>query len=308
MRLVFLGTPEFSVPVLSAIIAAKYDIVCVYSQPPAPRGRGRQLAPSAVQAFAEAHGLSVRTPASLREPEEARAFAALGLDAAVVVAFGQILTRDILEAPRLGCFNLHASLLPRWRGAAPIQRAIMAGDAITGVDVMRVDEGLDTGPTLASASTRIDALDTAGSLADRLSKLGASLMVEALAALEGGEARFTPQPGDGATYARKIRPAEARIRWDRSGERVDRQIRGLSPFPGAWFEAPGPKGPMRIKAMLSRLEAGAGEAGEVLDDGLLIACGEGAVRILKAQREGRGAQDGGEFVRGFPLNRGVRVS
>jgi methionyl-tRNA formyltransferase len=308
MRLVFLGTPEFSVPVLSAIIAAKYDIVCVYSQPPAPRGRGRQLTPSAVQAFAEAHGLSVRTPASLREPEEARAFAALGLDAAVVVAFGQILTRDILEAPRLGCFNLHASLLPRWRGAAPIQRAIMAGDAITGVDVMRVDEGLDTGPTLASASTRIDALDTAGSLAGRLSKLGASLMVEALAALERGEARFTPQPEDGATYARKIRAAEARIRWDRSGERVDRQIRGLSPFPGAWFEAPGPKGPVRIKALLSRLEAGAGEAGEVLDDGLLIACGEGAVRILKAQREGRGAQDGGEFVRGFPLNRGAMVS
>jgi methionyl-tRNA formyltransferase len=308
MRLVFLGTPEFSVPVLSAIIAAKYDIVCVYSQPPAPRGRGRQLAPSAVQAFAEAHGLLVRTPASLREPEEARAFAALGLDAAVVVAFGQILTRDILEAPRLGCFNLHASLLPRWRGAAPIQRAIMAGDAITGVDVMRVDEGLDTGPTLASASTRIDALDTAGSLADRLSKLGASLMVEALAALDRGEARFTPQPEDGATYARKIRAAEARIRWDRSGERVDRQIRGLSPFPGAWFEAPGAKGPVRIKALLSRLEAGAGEAGEVLDDALLIACGEGAVRVLKAQREGRGAQEGGEFLRGFPLNRGARVS
>jgi methionyl-tRNA formyltransferase len=308
MRLAFLGTPEFSVPVLSAIVAAKHDIVCVYSQPPAPRGRGRQLAPSAVQAFAEAHGLSVRTPASLREPEEAQAFAALGLDAAVVVAFGQILPRDILEAPRLGCFNLHASLLPRWRGAAPIQRAIMAGDAVTGVEVMRVDEGLDTGPTLASASTRIDALDTAGTLAGRLSSLGAPLMVEALAALDRGGARLTPQPDEGATYARKIRPAETRIRWDRSGERVDRQIRGLSPFPGAWFEAPGPKGPVRIKALLSRLEARAGEAGEVLDDGLLIACGEGAVRILKAQREGRGAQDGGEFLRGFPLNRGAMVS
>ena len=308
MRLAFLGTPEFSVPVLAAILAAKHDVACVYSQPPAPRGRGRQLAPSAVQAFADAHGLSVRTPGPLRAPEDVVAFASLGLDAAVVVAFGQILTRDILEAPRLGCFNLHASLLPRWRGAAPIQRAIMAGDAVTGVEVMRVDEGLDTGPSLASASTRIDALDTAGSLSDRLSKLGASLMVEALAALERGEARFTPQPDDGATYARKIRPAEARIRWDRSGERVDRQIRGLSPFPGAWFEAPGPKGPVRIKALLSRLEPGEGEAGKVLDDGLLIACGDGAVRILKAQREGRGAQDGGDFLRGFPLNPGAKVS
>jgi methionyl-tRNA formyltransferase len=247
----------------------------------------------------------------LRAPEVARAFADLGLEAAVVVAFGQILTRDILEAPRLGCFNLHASLLPRWRGAAPIQRAIMAGDAITGVDVMQMDEGLDTGPTLARASTRIDAMDTSGALADRLANLGAGLMVEALASLERGEARCTPQPEEGATYARKIRPAEARIRWDRVAERVDRQIRGLSPLPGAWFEAPGLKGPVRIKALLSRLEAGEGEAGEVLGDvdgGLLIACGEGAVRILKAQREGRGAQDAGEFLRGFPMPRGTRLS
>lgn len=308
MRLAFLGTPEFSVPTLAAILAAKHDIACVYSQPPAPRGRGRQLAPSAVQAFADAHGLTVRTPASLRAPEEAEAFDALRLDAAVVVAFGQILTREILEAPRLGCFNLHASLLPRWRGAAPIQRAIMAGDTVTGVEVMRVDEGLDTGPTLARASTRIDALDTSGSLSDRLASLGAELMVEALAALERGEARFTPQSDDGAAYAKKIRPAEARIRWDRSAERVDRLIRGLSPFPGAWFEAPGAKGPVRIKALLSRPEAGEGEAGEVLDDGLLIACGEGAVRILKAQREGRGAQDAADFLRGFPLARGAKLS
>jgi methionyl-tRNA formyltransferase len=310
MRVAFFGTPEFSVPTLAAILEAKHDVACVYSQPPAPRGRGRQLARSAVQVFAEAHGLTVRTPASLRAPEEARAFADLGLEAAVVVAFGQILPRDILEAPRLGCFNLHASLLPRWRGAAPIQRAIMAGDAITGVEVIQMDEGLDTGPTLARASTRIDVLDTSGALADRLASLGAGLMVEALARLELGEARFTPQSGEEATYARKIRPAEARIRWDRVAERVDRQIRGLSPFPGAWFEAPGLKGPVRIKALLSRLEAGEGAAGEVLDDvdgGLLIACGEGAVRILKAQREGRGAQDAGEFLRGFPVSRGTRL-
>ena len=308
MRLAFLGTPDFAVPTLAALIGAGHGIACVYSQPPAPRGRGRTLAPSPVQAFAMERGLATRTPDSMRASEEAAAFAALDLDAAVVVAFGQILTAEVLGAPRLGCFNLHASLLPRWRGAAPIQRAIMAGDTLTGVEVMRMDEGLDTGPVLARATTRIDALDTAGALAERLSRLGAALMVDTLAALARGSARPRPQPEAGATYARNIKTSEARIRWDQPAEEVDRRIRGLSPFPGAWFEAPGVRGQVRIKALLSQAEDGDGAPGEVLDDELLIACGAGAVRILRAQREGRAAADSEEFLRGFPLAPGARVS
>jgi len=308
MRLAFLGTPDFAVPTLAVLLAAGHEVACVYSQPPAPRGRGQTLTPSPVQAFAEAHGLTARTPASLRAPEEAAAFAALRLDAAVVVAFGQILNPEILNAPRLGCFNLHASLLPRWRGAAPIQRAIMAGDAVTGAEVMRMDEGLDTGPVLARVSTRIDALDTAGALAERLSHKGAALMVETLERLAGGHAIAKPQPEDGATYARKIKTSEARIRWDRDAARVDCHIRGLSPFPGAWFEAPGARGAARVKALLSRVEDGEGPPGQLLDDRLLIACGSGAVRILKVQREGRAAADAKDFLRGFPLAAGTRLS
>jgi methionyl-tRNA formyltransferase len=308
MRLAFLGTPDFAVPTLAAILAAGHDVACVYSQPPAPRGRGRTLTPSPVEAFALARGLPTRTPASMRSPEEVAAFAALSLDAAVVVAFGQILIAEVLNAPRLGCFNLHASLLPRWRGAAPIQRAIMAGDTLTGVEVMRMDEGLDTGPVLARATTRIDALDTAGALTERLSRLGAALMVDALAAVARGAAKPKPQSEAGATYARKIRTSEARILWDRPAEEVDRRIRGLSPFPGAWFEAPGGRGPVRVKALLSQAEDGEGAPGEVLDDELLIACGSGAVRILRAQREGRAAADAEDFLRGFALAPGARVS
>jgi methionyl-tRNA formyltransferase len=308
MRLAFLGTPQFAVPTLAAVLEAGHEVACVYSQPPALRGRGRKLAPSPVHAFAEDHGLTVRTPASLKDPAETAAFTGLDLDAAVVVAFGQILTREILGAPRLGCFNLHASLLPRWRGAAPIQRAVMAGDAMTGVEIMRMDEGLDTGPVLLSASTRIDALDTAGTLSDRLAAMGAALMADALGLLERGEAAPRPQPEEGASYARKIRSTEARVRWDRPAVRIDRQVRGLSPFPGAWFEAPGANGPVRVKALLSRVEAGEGEPGQVLDDALLIASGDGAIRILKAQREGRAAQDAADFLRGFPLAAGARLS
>ena len=308
MRLAFLGTPDFAVPTLAALIEAGHEVACVYSQPPAPRGRGQTLSPSPVHAFAESHGLAVRTPASLRAEEEAAAFASLALDAAVVVAFGQILDRAILEAPRLGCYNLHASLLPRWRGAAPIQRAIMAGDTVTGAQVMHMDEGLDTGAVLASASTRIDALDTSGDLAARLATMGASLMVEAMDQVSRGDAVLTPQPDEGATYARKIKPREARILWDRSAERVDRQIRGLSPFPGAWFEAPGARGPVRVKALLSRVEDGEGEDGAVLDDELLIACGSGAVRVLKAQREGRAAAGAADFLRGFAIAAGAQLS
>jgi methionyl-tRNA formyltransferase len=309
MRIAFLGTPQFAVPSLAALLDAGHEVAAVYSQPPAPRGRGQALQPSPVHAFAEARGLAVRTPASMRDPAEIEAFAALDLDAAVVVAFGQILVRAVLEAPRLGCFNLHGSLLPRWRGAAPIQRAIMAGDVVTGVEVMRLTEGLDEGPVLATASVRIDALETAGTLYARLAPIGAGLLVGALAALARGEAAETPQASEGATYAKKIKPAEARIDWTRPAAEVDRLIRGLSPFPGAWFEAPGPKGPMRVKALLSRLEPdGEGAPGEVLDDELLIACGDGAVRLLRAQREGKSAQDAEAFVRGFPLAAGTRLS
>ena len=307
MRLAFLGTPDFAVPTLAALLQAGHEIVCVYSQPSAPRGRGHAIRPSPVQAFAEAHGLPVRTPASMKAPEEVAAFAALDLDAAVIVAFGQILTEDILQAPRLGCYNLHGSLLPRWRGAAPIQRAIMAGDAVTGVQVMAMTAGLDEGPVLATFTSRIDALDTAGSVHDRLAPAGAALMVEAMDAVARGVARPEPQSDEGAFYARKIKPAEARIGWQRPAVWTDRQIRGLSPFPGAWFLAPSERGPVRVKALLSRTEDGEGEPGEVLDGELLIACGDGAVRILRAQREGRAPQDALAFVRGFPLRPGQHL-
>jgi methionyl-tRNA formyltransferase len=303
MRLAFLGTPDFAVVGLAALVREGHEIACVVSQPPAPRGRGKRLTPSPVQAFAQANGLPVRTPASMRAAEEIDAFRALRLDAAVVVAFGQILPRAVIEAPRLGSFNLHASLLPRWRGAAPIQRAIMAGDKATGIAVMRLTEGLDEGPVLAAERLRIDALETAGTLHDRLAVVGAELMARTLPLIEAGTAVETPQPDEGVTYAKKISPRETRIRWDRPARRVDCQIRGLSPAPGAWFLAEGERGPVRIKALLSRVEEGEGAPGEVLDDGLLIACGAGAVRLLAAQREGRGVQGADDFVRGFRLER-----
>jgi methionyl-tRNA formyltransferase len=299
MRLAFLGTPDFAVVSLAAIVEAGFEVARVYSQPPAPRGRGKKLTPSPVQAFAEAHGLAVRTPTSMRDLSEIAAFGALNVDAAVVVAFGQILPRGVIDAPRLGAFNLHGSLLPRWRGAAPIQRAIMAGDKVTGVGVMRLTEGLDEGPTLAVERLRIDALDTAGTLHDRLAAVGAALMVRTLPQIADGAAVETVQPEDGVTYAKKIRPRETKIDWRRPAAEIDCRIRGLSPFPGAWFEAQSERGPVRIKALLSRVEDGEGAPGEVLDDRLLIACGTGAVRLLSAQREGRGAQALDDFVRGF---------
>ncbi|MBO9707021.1 MAG: methionyl-tRNA formyltransferase [Caulobacter sp.] len=308
MRLAFLGTPEFSVACLAELVSAGHEIVCVYSQPPAPRGRGQDLKPSPVHAFAETLGLPVRTPVSMKTPEEIEAFKALDLDAAVVVAFGQILVREVLEAPRLGCFNLHASLLPRWRGAAPIQRAIMAGDAVTGVQVMRMSEGLDEGPVLMGQQVPIDALDTAGSLHDKLAAVGSRILPVALAAIERGAAVETPQAEEGVTYAKKIKSAEARIDWTRPAAEVDRHIRGLSPFPGAWFEAPSDRGPVRVKALLSRVEDAGGAAGAALDDNLLIACGEGSVRLLKAQREGKGAQDAEVFTRGFPIAAGTTLA
>ncbi|WP_333585691.1 methionyl-tRNA formyltransferase [Phenylobacterium sp.] len=308
MRLAFLGTPDFAVAALSRLVADGHEIACVYAQPPAPRGRGQVLRPSPVHAFALAHDLPVRTPASMRDPAEVEAFKALDLEAACVVAYGQTLPREVLEAPRLGAFNLHGSLLPRWRGAAPIQRAVMAGDPVTGVQVMRMTEGLDEGPVLATATVRIGPLDTAGDIHDRLAAAGAALLAESLPAIAAGALPEVPQAETGVTYAKKIRPREARIDWTRPAALVDGQIRGLSPFPGAWFEAPSPKGPVRVKALGCRLERAVGHPGEVLDDDLLIACGEGAVRLLRLQREGRGAQPAEEFLRGFPLPAGSRLA
>ena len=308
MRIAFLGTPQFAVPALAELVSAGFEVAAVYAQPPAPRGRGQALKPSPVQAFAESMGMEARTPVTMRDPEVVAAFRALELDAAVVVAFGQILPAEVLDAPRLGSFNLHASLLPRWRGAAPIQRAIMAGDQITGVQVMRMTEGLDEGPVLASESVRIGPLDTGGALQDRLAQVGARLLATAMAQVEHGQATETAQAAEGATYARKIKPAEARIDWTRPAADLDRHIRGLSPFPGAWFQAPSDKGPVRIKALLSVLDEGGGAPGQVLDDNLLIACGTGAVRLIQVQREGRQIQDAPTFLRGFALPVGARLS
>lgn len=307
-RIAFMGSPDFAVPALAALLERGHNVVCVYSQPPRPAGRGQQLRKTPVHAFAEERGIEVRTPKSLKKPPEQEAFAALDLDLAAVVAYGLILPKPILDAPRFGCVNLHGSLLPRWRGAAPIQRALMAGDAMTGVQTMRMEEGLDTGPVFATAATSIDVDDTAQTLHDRLAALGAPLLADSVAAILDGRARATPQPEEGVTYAKKIEPAEARIDWSRSAREIDLLIRGLSPFPGAWFEMPGEKGPVRMKALLSRTGRGAGAPGEVLDDELLVACGDGAVRLLRVQREGRQAMDMSDFQRGTPVPAGFRFS
>ena len=303
MRLAFMGTPDFAVPVLRALVEAGHDIARVYTQPPRPAGRGKALRPSPVHRAAEAAGLAVETPARFRDQDVLEGFSALGLDAAVVVAYGQILPQAALDAPRLGCLNLHASLLPRWRGAAPIQRALMAGDAETGVAVMQMEAGLDTGPVLAEARTPIGPEDTAGTLHDRLAAIGAALMVETLAALEAGRVDPRPQPAEGVTYARKIDKAEARIDWTRPAAEVDRHIRGLSPFPGAWCEIGGE----RVKVLICRPEPGDGAPGTTLDDRLLVACGEGALRLTRLQRPGRGAADAAEVLRGFPVPAGTRL-
>jgi methionyl-tRNA formyltransferase len=310
MRLAFMGTPAFAAPALGELIAAGHEIAAVYTRAPQPAGRGQRLRPSPVQDFAEAHHLPVRTPKNFKSAEERQAFAALDLDAAVVVAYGIILPKEILGAPRLGCFNLHASLLPRWRGAAPIQRAIMAGDRMTGVEVMRMEAGLDTGPILISESAEIRPDETAGSLADRLAIIGAGLLPKALAALERGGIVETPQAEAGVTYAAKISSAEARIDWTRPAAEIDRLIRALSPFPGAWFEAPSAKGPQRVKALMSRLDREAeGAPGEILEAGerLRVAAGEGAVELVRLQRAGKSPQSPAEFLRGFALSTGTRL-
>lgn len=301
MRAIFMGTPDFSVSALDALHAAGHEIACVYTQPPRPAGRGKKDRPSPVQARAEALGLEVRHPASLRNAEAQAEFAALKADIAVVVAYGLILPQPILDAPTHGCLNIHASLLPRWRGAAPIHRAIMAGDAETGVCIMQMEAGLDTGPVLMREATAIGATETTADLHDRLAGLGAALIVKTLDQLPALTAE--PQPEDGVTYATKIDKAEAAIDWAQDASEVDRKVRGLSPFPGAWFDHDG----TRIKVLGSELADGTGAAGTILDDGLTIACGEGAVRLTRLQRAGKGAQDAETFLRGMPLPKGTQL-
>ncbi|WP_295218699.1 methionyl-tRNA formyltransferase [uncultured Brevundimonas sp.] len=300
MRLAFMGTPDFAVPSLAELIASGHEIVAVYSQPPRPKGRGQKLTPSPVHAFAETMGLPVFTPESMKDAEAIDTFKSLDLDAACVVAYGQILKTEVLEAPRLGCLNLHGSLLPRWRGAAPIQRAIMAGDKQTGVQIMQMSLGLDEGPILLSERMDILPDDTAASLSERMAHVGAGLWPRALAAIDRGGVTPSEQVGE-ATYAKKITPAEARIDWTRPAADVDAHIRGLSPFPGAWFEAQSEAGPVRIKALLSGLADESGAPGTVLDDALTVACGDGAVRLIRVQREGKAAQSAEEMLRGFAL-------
>ena len=296
MRLIFMGTPDFSVPVLDALVDAGHEIAAVYSQPPSRSGRGKQLRPSPVQARAEALGLEVRHPVNFKGDVDREAFAALEADAAVVVAYGLLLPQAILDAPRLGCFNIHASLLPRWRGAAPIQRAIMAGDAQTGVCIMQMEAGLDTGPVLLREATVIGAQDTAATLHDRLSEIGARLIVHALAELP----EAVPQPHDGVTYAKKIDKAEARIDWSRPAAEVDCHIRGLSPFPGAWTEINGE----RVKVLFSALGDGQGAPGIALNDTLSIACGTGSVDLITLQRAGKSPAQARDFLNGFPVKKG----
>jgi methionyl-tRNA formyltransferase len=293
MNLIFMGTPDFSVPILDAL-AARHNILCVYCQPPRPAGRGKKDRPSPVQARAEVLGLPVRHPKSLRSPEAQAEFAALNAEAAVVAAYGLILPQPILDAPAKGCLNVHASLLPRWRGAAPIHRAILAGDRESGVCIMQMEAGLDTGPVLLRRAIPIGPEETTAELQDRLSALGAEAVLETLDKLD----RLTPapQPEEGVTYAAKIDKSEARVDFTRPAEQVDRQIRGLSPFPGAWIEVDGE----RLKLLRSRLADGKGAAGEVLD-GFTLACGTGAVEITEAQRQGKRPMQAAELLRGLTL-------
>lgn len=301
MKIVFMGTPDFSVPVLDALVDAGHEIAAVYCQPPRPAGRGKKDRPTPVHARAEALGLEVRHPLSLKAADVQEEFAALGADVAVVVAYGLILPQAVLDAPKHGCLNIHASLLPRWRGAAPIHRAIMAGDKEIGVCIMQMEAGLDTGPVLLREATEIGAEETTAQLHDRLSAMGAGLIVEALNLLP--ELSAVPQPNEGVTYAEKIDKAEARIDWAAPAVEIDRKIRGLSPFPGAWCLYDGE----RLKLLSSRLADGQGQVGEVLNETLTIACGEGAVEILSLQRAGKGAQSQDVFQRGYPIPKGAKL-
>jgi methionyl-tRNA formyltransferase len=302
MRLAFLGTPDFAVPTLAELVAQGHDVACVYSQPPRPKGRGMESQAGPVHAFAQSHGIEVRTPLTLKDAREQAAFAALDLDAAVVVAYGLLLPKAILEAPRLGCFNLHGSLLPRWRGAAPIQRAVMAGDAETGVMVMRMEEGLDTGPLLMAERLAIGR-KTAGELADEMARLGADLMARALAAVGRGSVEAVPQAEEGATYAKKISKDEARIDWTLSAREIDCRVRGLAPSPGAFTGLNGE----RLKVLYAEPASGSGRPGVTLHDDLTVACGEGALKLLKVQRAGGKAMEAAELLKGFPVPAGTQL-
>lgn len=307
LEIVFMGTPDFAVPVLDAVAGAGHRIVAVYSQPPRPAGRGLSELKSPVHRRAEAMGVSVRTPKNFKAETDRAEFASLKADAAVVVAYGLLLPAPVLDAPRFGCFNVHASKLPRWRGAAPIQRAIMAGDTVTAVNIMRMDEGLDTGPVCLGRDVPISTDMTAGELHDKLSALGAELMVEALAQLEAGTLNATPQPQEGVTYAAKIDKRETRIDFGKPAHEVADHIRGLSPYPGAWFEANLGGKPERIKVLRASAISRSGEPGVLLDGELTIACGEGAVRIEELQRAGKQPMKASDFLRGARLAAGTRL-
>jgi methionyl-tRNA formyltransferase len=308
LRLIFMGTPEFAVPTLRALAADGHDIAAVYTRPPKPAGRGMAMQPSPVEVEARRLGLPVLTPKTLRAETELDEFRAHRADAACVVAYGLILPRSILDAVPRGCFNLHASLLPRWRGAAPINRAVMAGDRESGVMVMKMDAGLDTGAVAMTARLPIGGNMTAGDLHDALAALGAELMARAMRALEEGALCLLPQPEAGVTYAAKIEKSETRIDWSRTARAVHDHCRGLSPFPGAWFEWKGERAPVRVKVLRTECVAGSGVPGMVLDDRLTIACGEGAVRIVELQRAGRQAMSAEEFLRGTHLRAGDRIA
>jgi methionyl-tRNA formyltransferase len=297
MRIIFMGTPDFAVPTLTEIVSAGHEVVAVYTRAPKPAGRGQAERKSPVHETAEGFGIPVMTPKSLRNEAEQIAFAAFDADVAVIVAYGLILPKPILDAPRLGCLNLHGSLLPRWRGAAPIQRAVLAGDARTGAMVMQMDEGLDTGPVALIDEMPIGPDMTTGELHDKMMLVGADLMGRALAALERGSLTFTPQVEAGVTYAKKIEKSESRIDWSKPAQEVHNLIRGMSPFPGAWFELDLGGQNTRVKAIRSTMGIGSGAPGTILPD-LTIACGDGAVRLVTVQREGKGAMDAATFLRG----------
>jgi methionyl-tRNA formyltransferase len=304
MRLIFMGTPDFAVPTLVELSARGHEIAAVYTRAPKPAGRGMDVQRRPVEQEARRLALAVHTPRTLKDEEVQAAIRACKADAAVVVAYGLILPKSVLEAPRLGCFNIHASLLPRWRGAAPISRAIMAGDTESGVTIMKMDEGLDTGAMAMAERMQIGPDMTAGDLHDALSRLGADLMLRALAAAERGSLTLAPQPDKGVTYAGKISKNETRIEWSKPWKQVHDHIRGLSPFPGAWFEIDG----ARIKALRSTKGEGSGAAGTTLDDKLTIACGTGAVRLTQVQRAGKQPMSADEFLRGTPVKSSVRVA
>jgi methionyl-tRNA formyltransferase len=307
LRLAFMGTPDFAVPTLAEIVGRGHEVVAVYTRVPQPAGRGLELRPSPVEREARQFGLAVLTPKTLRMEEAQETFRAHRADAAVVVAYGLILPKAILDAPRLGCFNLHASALPRWRGAAPINRAIMAGDAETAAVVMKMDEGLDTGPMAMREPVAIGPDMTAGELHDLLAQRGADLMVRALAAAEHCTLQLTAQPKAGVTYAAKIDKNETRIDWTRSWQAVHDHCRGLSPFPGAWFDLPDAGGAARVKVLRTTRGEGSGPPGTVIDEELTVGCGEGAVRILELQRAGRQPMKAAEFLRGTPVPAGARL-